>query len=477
MSLVASCVLVGERETGCGEALALAERHGFPPPAQCLGASGGGGSGGGGAGTGGVGGTGGAGEMGQGGGGSGGTAGGGGSEPCVGDGACTEPGSWCVNEACTEPTGSCTTGTLVVVPDPAFAGAIDAEFAKACHYRALGTALTAAAQGSGTTRVVVYASAVEGPVDVPTGVRLEGRATAPATLVALTVGDAGGSAGASGAGGAGGGSATSALVTLGDGAALTGFALDAAGAVGVRVAVGKASLEGPLEFRGGKPALSVEGTARATVTGKAEAAVLFTGNARGVVVAGTAGLTMTGDASATGLVLTGTNGGAAVLVEAGDSSAEVTLMGVHLTNNTGSDVLGGEGAVELRPGRKVALTDNVFENNSRSLRLNGLGTSQSSDFANVSLVGNRFVVGASAGVAICGALLNASSTLLFLAAGNELPSGTVDTQAECAALTQQGNCNGGATSAQRDLGVLDIAKPFVVQCPSLPSRRASGALP
>ncbi|MCU0682491.1 MAG: hypothetical protein MUF34_09585, partial [Polyangiaceae bacterium] len=317
-------------------------------------------------------------------------AGSGGQGPCASDATCAVDegaGSLCVASACTAPTASCTKGTLVVVPDEAFVGSSDGELATACHYRALGPALTAAAtNGSATTGVVVYAAAVEGPVTVADGVRLEGRPTAPATLVALTTSGAGGAAGASGGAGAAGagGAGPAALVTLGDGAALAGFALDAAGAVGVRVATGKASLEGPLEVRGGAPALSVEGTAVATMTGKAEAAVLFTGNARGVRVGPTAGLTMTGDASATGLVLTGTTGGAAVLVEAGDSSAEVALTGVQLRGNTGSDVLGGTGAVEVRPGRKATLTNNVFENNNRGINLNGGGASSQDAFVNVS---------------------------------------------------------------------------------------------
>jgi hypothetical protein len=455
-----------------------------PADPFCVGVGGGAGAsglGGGGAGPGGASGdagTGGASGIGGGGGGSSGNG------PCANDAACSIEkggGSLCLGDACTEATATCAKATLVVVPDTAFTGAFDADLGGACFYRALGPALAAAAQSGGvTTRVVVYATAVEGPAVVPNGVRLEGRATAPATLIALTAGGAsgaGGGAGASGAGGAGGGNATPALVTLGDGAALAGFVLDAEGAVGVRVAAGKASLEGPLELRGGKPALAVEGTARATVTGKAEAAVLFTGNARGVGVGPTASLTMAGDASETGLVLTGTNGGAAVLVEAGGTAAEVALTGVQLRGNTGGDVLGGTGAIEVRPGRKVALMNNVFENNNRGLNLNGGGASAPDAFVNVSLTGNRFVVGASAGVAICGADFFAGTTLLRLGAGNELPSGTVDTQAECAALTQQDSCNGGATPAQRDLGVLDIAKPFVVQCPTLPSRRVSGALP
>jgi hypothetical protein len=381
----------------------------------------------------------------------------------------------CISKACTAPTAACTKATLVVVPDKAFAGSIDDELVNACHYRAIDPALAAAAAPeSGTTRVVVYAATVEGPVTVPTGVRLEGRATTPATLVALTASGAGGAAGASGgAGSAGaGGPGPAALVTLDDGAALAGFALDAAGAVGVRVAAGKASLEGPLAITGGAPALSVEGTAVATVLGKAESAVLFTGNARGVRIGPTAGLTMTGDQSETGLVLAGTKGGAAVLVEAGGNSAEVVLTGVQFRGNTGGDVLGGTGAVEVRPGRKVTLTSNVFENNSRGLNLNGGGTSAPDAFVNVSLVGNRFVVGASAGVAICGADFLAVTTLLRLGAGNELPSGAVDTQAACAGLTQQDSCSGGAMPGQRDLGY--TTNPLVVQCPSLPPRVAGG---
>ncbi|HEU4406896.1 MAG TPA: hypothetical protein VFS43_16635 [Polyangiaceae bacterium] len=403
--------------------------------------------------------------------GGGGSGGGGG---CDSDTECAAAaGSLCVTGLCTEPSATCAAGTLVVVPDPAFAGALEGGLEGACFYRALGPALAVAATNAGTTtRVVAYAAAVEGPAVVPGGVRLEGRATAPAVLVELTAGGAG----AAGAGGAGGGAAP-ALVTLGDGAALAGFALDAAGAVGVRVASGKASLEGPLELRGGKPALSVEGTAAATVTGKAEAPVLFVGNVRGVRVSPTAGLSMTGDKSEAGLVLEGTDGGAAVLIEAGDSSAGVSVTGARFRGTTGGDVLGGTGAIEVRSGRKVALADNVFENNNRGLNLNGGGTSAPDAFVNVSLVGNRFVVGVSAGVAICGALLNASSTLLFLGAGNALPSGVVATQTDCSALTQQGNCNGGATPGQRDLGVLDIAKPFVVQCPSLPPRSVGGASP
>ncbi len=407
-----------------------------------------------------------------------GSGGSGGDAACVGDAACTEAGSLCVGKACTEPTTSCAKATLVVVPDPAFAGELAAELEGACFYRALGPALAAAAvNGDATTRVVAYASAVEGPAAVPAGVRLEGRPTAPATLVTLAGGGASGAGGGAGAAGAGGAGVAPALVTLGDKAALAGFALDAEGAVGVRVATGKAALEGPLELRGGKPALSVEGTATATVTGKADATVLFTANARGVRVGPTAGLTMTGDTSETGLAFIGTNGGAAVLVEAGGTAAEVALTGVQFRSNTGGDVLGGEGAVEVRSGRKVTSASNVFENNSRGLTLNGGGVSGPNDFVNVSLAGNRFVVGASAGVAICGADFLAATTLLRLGTGNELPSGTVDTQAECAALSQQDGCNGGASPAQRDLGVLDIAKPFVVQCPSLPPRLAGGALP
>jgi hypothetical protein len=93
-------------------------------------------------------------------------------------------------------------------------------------------------------------------------------------------------------------------------------------------------------------------------------------------------------------------------------------------------------------------------------------------FVDVSLTDNRFAVSASANVVIGGADLQTATTLLRLGAGNELPSGTVDTEGDCAALTQQDNCNGGAALGQRDLGYM--TNLLGVQCLSLPPRMAGG---
>jgi hypothetical protein len=402
--------------------------------------------------------------MGEGGGGAGG-GGSAGAGPCVNDAACLDDkgtGSLCVANACTTPTSGCTKATLVVVPDPAFTGTLDADLAGACFYRALGPAL-GAVEASTTTRVVAYAQQLtaDAPVRVPTGVRLEGRPQAPSATTRLTVGDTAGKA----------------LVTLEAGAGLKGFELGGNNvAAGIVVEGVGAQLEGPLTVRAMTLGLEVVNKASAAVTGTAGEPVLFDQNKRGVVARPAGALTLTGD-GATGLVFTGTSAGAAVLVEAGGNSAEVALTGVRLATNTGGDVEGGEGAVEVRPGRKLTLTDNVLENNRAGLRLNGLGTSGASDFVNVTLTGNLFVVGASAGVAICGADLSAGTTLLRLAAGNELPSGVVGTQAQCDVLeaAQLGNCNGGAEPGQRDVGY--TTNPLVVQCPTLPLRRTGKALP
>src|SRR5262245_15021735 len=187
--------------SGCGEETCLCDAAGAGGAAGVSGSGGGGG-------VGGVGGSGGVGPGGS-----------GGSDACASDGACAAAGSLCVKQACTEPSATCTKATLVVVPDATFVGELAADLAGACFYRALGPALAAAAANAGaTTRVLVYAAVVVGPAAVPPGVRLEGRATALATLVALTAGGgvagaggAGGSAGSAGAAGAGG---AVALVTL-----------------------------------------------------------------------------------------------------------------------------------------------------------------------------------------------------------------------------------------------------------------------
>jgi hypothetical protein len=376
----------------------------------------------------------------------------GGKGPCDSDSVCAADegaGSLCVGGACTEAAATCPKATLVVVAE-GFTGDIDAALSGACFYRQLDPALVAAAaNGSATTRVVVYASVVEGPVQVPAGVRLEGRATAPASLVALTAGGtsgaggAGGNAGSAGAGGAGGGTAAVALVTLGDGAVLTGFALDAEGRVGVRVAVGKASLEGQLELRGGAPALSVEGTASVTVVGTSAVPVVFTENKRGVVVGATAALEMTGEGG-TGLVIEKTSAGVGVLVETGTGSDVPTkLVDVTFRENKLGSGADGIGAVEVRRNRQVLVQGCTFVQNQQSVTLNAQSTPSANLFLNVKLSGNDFTNALPApgqGAAVCGSEFAIAGTKIQL---EPLVNTFPVTGAVCGNITPAFGCTDG----------------------------------
>jgi hypothetical protein len=466
--LAASCGL-DDSPFDCADSRRLL---GDQAPSECLG-------GGGTAGVSGVGGT--AGVSGAGGVGGAGTAGIGGrggssgSASCAQDGDCTAAGSLCVTQACTTPSTTCSKGTLVVVPDAAFAGTLAAELDGACFYRALAPALTAAAtNGSSTTRVVVYATAVTGPALVPAGVRLEGRPTAPAAHVAWT---ASGGAGAAGAGGA-------ALVTLSDGAALAGFALDAAGTVGVRIDTGKASLHGPLEVRGGAPAVSVEGTASATVTGTAEAKVLFTANERGLYAAGTAGLEVSG-VGGESVVIEKTSKGAGVLFDKGQiDKGELKVTGALVRDNTGSNGFNGSGGIEVRESRKATVSGGTFSGNNTAVGFQGAGISATvsggtfsgnntavgfqgspGDMANafqgITLTDNAFSAPALPGVVICGTGLGADGTTLRLGPDNDFPTGGEASPATCQAFedVQVGNCTGGF-----DIGFTGSANKFDVVC-------------
>jgi hypothetical protein len=383
--------------------------------------------------------------------------GGAGGGPCASDGACAADegaGSLCVGETCTAPTGACAKGTLVVVPDAAFAGELSADLEGACFYRALGPALAAAAApASGTTRVLVYAAAVEGPAQVPGGVRLEGRATAPATLVALTGGGTSGAGGGAGASGAGGGGATPVLVTLGAGAALSGFALDGKGVVGgVRAEAGAVRLDGPLTIANTTRALDLGGTADATVAGTEAAPVLVKGNQLGIVVGATAKLALTGDGDKGGVTVEGTTAGAGVLVLAGGVTATVRLEGLLAKDNKVSTA-DGSGAVELRQGRSVTIKNGVFEGNSRSLTLNGELTSDFTSFTNVVLEGNRFTLATPGqGSTICGSKLG-NQTELNLGPGNVFPLAMTTCPP-----AQVDSCNTGA-----DVGY-DTVNQFAIAC-------------
>ncbi|HEU4407705.1 MAG TPA: hypothetical protein VFS43_20745 [Polyangiaceae bacterium] len=304
--------------------------------------------------------------------------------------------------------------------------------------------------------MVVYASSVAGPAVVPSGVRLEGRATAPASLVALAGAEsngAGGAAGTSGAGGAGGSSAPPALVTLGVGSVLAGFALDGKGAAaGVRAEAGALRLEGPLTVTNTTRAVDLGGTADATVAGTQAAPVLVKGNQLGIVVGPTASLALTGDGEKGGVTVEGTTAGAGVLVLAGEVGPAVRLEGLRAKDNKVGTV-DGTGAVEVRQGRSVTIKNGVFEGNRQAVTLNGELTSGFTSFTNVVLEGNRFTLATPGqGSTICGSQLG-NQTQLRLGPGNVFPLAATNCPP-----AQAGSCNTGA-----DVGY-DTANQFAITC-------------
>jgi hypothetical protein len=378
-------------------------------------------------------------------GGSGGVGGGAGGAGCVEDGACASQGagSLCVGEVCTKASASCDKAALLVV-EKGFAGTLDDAPLGACYFRALDDAL-GAVDAEKTKRLDVYAAAAtaSAPIAVGAGVRLAGHGPAAGQAVALAVTGGGGVA----------------LVTLGDGASLAGFRLDAQGAKAVAVPAGAASLSGPLELRGGAPALAVEGTAQATVTGSATAKVLVTANARGVVVAAEAAVAMQGGDDPESLVVEDTNGGAAVLFEASTAAGQCSALGkVTLRRNKGVSGTDGTGALEVRRGRQVVVDGCTFEDNRQSVTFNGIGGAAGSgpdDFAGVQLQRNQFAAALpteGGGSVVCGSNLGSDNTTLPLRDGNVFPSALACDPA----ATSSFNCGGGqvlAHSGGADLAV------------------------
>jgi hypothetical protein len=384
----------------------------------------------------------------MGGGGAGGTGGG----TCQLDPDCAPngKGSLCVNKVCTAPTeGEACKRTTVVVVDPAFTGSLEGAPLDACYFRTLGEGMTAVAPGT-TTRLAVYADAAQSatPIQLAAGVVLEGHPSQVGQLTALSAGVGG-----------------PALVSLGEGSGLKGFRLDGKGGKAVLALSGEITLSGPLELRNGSPALSVEGTAKATVTGTMTAPVLFTDNARGIVVGATAGLEMTGEGGAS-LVLEKTSNGAAILVEKGDTGTlDVVVSKVTLQENRKSSS-DGTGAIEIRPGRKTTIQSCTFVANQQSITLNGLETPSINVFADVTVVGNDFskaLPSETEGIAICGSSLGADNTLVELSAGleNQFPSGA-KSPGDCQSLetNQKPNCFSGG-----DIGHDNIGEDLDLGCP------------
>ncbi|HEU4538252.1 MAG TPA: hypothetical protein VFS00_29220, partial [Polyangiaceae bacterium] len=397
--------------------------------------------------------------------GSGGSAGGagsggagqGGARPCDGDAACrgeVGAGSICVGGTCTRGEG-CDASTLVVV-DPAFAGPIEASLAGACAYRGLAAADAAIAPAV-TRAVVVYAAALrlDAPFRVRRGVALEGRGPGGAP-VALDFAAP----------------SVEALLTLEAGSSAAGFALEGHDtARGVVAAEGVGSLRGPLTIAHARVALEPAAGATLEAKGTQAAPVRLSANDVGARVPAGASLTLEGDGAAGGFVLEGTRAGAGVLVLAGDASAPVRLAGL-LARDNGGNSAEGTGAIELRPGRVVAVADGVFEGNVRALNFNGEGASLFDSFVGVTIERNAFTNRAGVSVLLCGTDLGASPRLT-LGPGNTFDGTPVLTQAACLGVenVQRSSCELGGT-----LGYTANGEPFDLQCDALPLP-ASGAPP
>lgn len=386
------------------------------------------------------GGSGGAPMMGQGGGG----MGGGGAGPCASDATCATDkgeGSLCVAEACTKAKDACDAKVLVVV-DKADEALAAAESRDACFFRALAPAL--AAVKPQTERVAAYAASTvgaPGPVTVPAGVTLEGHGAEAGKAVGLEVAAP---------------IAGSPLVTMAAGSALKGLALDGkATARGIAASSGAVRLEGPLRITATTLAVELTESAVATVRGTSSAPVLLTANVRGVDVASGAGLDLQGDGEAGGVLVETTGMAAGILIRAGGAAFENKLVGLLAKDNQGTGP-NGTGAVEVRQGRKVTISNGVFRRNSIAISLNGENSSQFASFSNVSITGSTFEnPSPTAGTAICGSLFG-GTTQLVLGNSNVFPSGR-QTPGDCAALgtNQDDSCNEGA-----DLGLSDPLEPF-----------------
>ncbi len=337
---------------------------------------------------------------------------------------------------------NCDRARLVVV-QPGFDAKLDPALAGACRFASLDDALAVLAPGAQRLAIYGQNASAAAPLVLPAGLTFEGHAADPAQPLALAV-----KAAAAGA----------PLLTLGAGSTVKGVALEGPTVegepvpAGVRVASGAVRLEGPLRLRRLSLALSVEGTATATVVGTKAAPVLVSGNARGVVVAPGAGLELTGEGGAS-VVLEKTSKGAALLVEKGDGSdIEITVSGVLVQDNRGSSGLDGTGGIEVRKGRQVAVRGCVFERNVISVCLNGEKSSVAASFSGLSLENNLFRIAlpsAGSGSALCGSNLGAVDTQLTLGAGNVFPSGAVSGAATCAALNdgQEFGCDAGGDVA------------------------------
>jgi hypothetical protein len=278
-------------------------------------------------------------------------------------------------------------------------------------------------------------------------------------------------------------------------------------ATAVRVEAGALAVAGPTMLTTAGLGLEVAGEATATVTGTAEQKVLVSGNARGIYVGATASLEVTGTGGES-VVIEGTDKGAGVLVDKGQlDKGKLTMTGVFVRDNQGSDSLNGSGGVEVRGGRKATVSGGTFSNNNTSVSFQGAGISATVSggtfsnnntsvsfqgagisatvsggtfsnnntsvsfqgskgdlfdaFKDVVLEDNNFsgaLPSGGAGVVICGRSLAASGTTLTIrGSNNQFP--TSATCQQLASATQPGSCDLGT-----ELGLTGDLNPFTVTC-------------
>jgi hypothetical protein len=397
------------------------------------------------------------GSMGSGGGGTGGAG-----PECMDDTECTTKGvgSLCVAGACTASSDNCAKAKRVVIDDNARRAPVVAgkDFSDACYYKSLDDAFQSP---QNDMHVVVTAEAVSvgSPLTIDLDdVTLEGQSPQVGQPVALTVPLD---------------EVQPRLTLAGSNVRLKGFALDGNNdAPGVAVTSGSTTLEGPFRLRGLTRALSVEGTAKATVVGTEAAPVTITENARGVLVGGTAGLEMTGEGGS-GLVVEKTSAGAGLLIDAGDTSLPVAIKGVVFRANMVAGGPDGAGAVDVRRNRQVLLEGCAFEKNQQSITLNAQNTNSANIFLNVRISGNNFsnaLPSQGQGAVVCGSeFVSANTKIQLEPLANTFPT----TATACATIVPAPNCTNGV-----EVGYDVASKAPALFCPiSLAKQRLSPSHP
>lgn len=357
-------------------------------------------------------------------------------------------GSICLGGTCSKNAKECDPSALVVV-EQSLDEPSNEDLADACHFRKLDEALSTV---DGATRLIVLGDRANAssPITLPEGLSFEGRSSDPARPVELNISKS---------------TADAALVTISKDASIKGFAIDGAGqSRGVLVRGSQASLRGPIEIRDATIAVELAAGSSLTVEGSAQAPARFSRNGVGIVVPDKASLTLRGDGDQEGLVIEDTSKGAGLIVLSGGADAIIDINGLLARRNQGSDGSFGTGALEVRRGRLIKISNSFFSANVRALNLNGETFSVFDSFDGVSLEGNTFESSGVEASLICGAALG-SVTKLRLEAGNTFDGISLSTSQECGSLesSQVSTCE-----QAKPLGFTGASNPFDIACELLP---------